>query len=358
MIESMKYKVTVIPDLFAEALAQAGLTRNFLTFCKIGDSGLRKGMTKVVCTLLILCCTVKTNAQDTGSGLDFLNIAPSSRMLALSEATTSSVTGPSAIYSNPSLLVLDKQSSLDVSYTLWIANVNNQFAALNLLKNDRAYAFGIYSSGSSGFEARDRPGPPAGEFSIRYLSLSGAIAQKLGPFSIGVTGQFLREEVFQFRASGYAFNAGISTSFMNEKILAGASVNNIGKMESLDQESTPLPSSFNAGISASLIQFNTPGQNDLPVLVGLTADWNKPIDENPSNDFIENNNNEGFFTLAANLDIGDLLFLQGGYRWGPTERPFSFGLGLAIESVRVNYGLIPFSTGFGTVHSFGVQYYF
>ena len=145
---------------------------------------------------------------------------------------------------------------------------------------------------------------------------------------------------------------------MNEKILAGASVNNIGKMESLDQESTPLPSSFNAGISASLIQFNTPGQNDLPVLVGLTADWNKPIDENPSNDFIENNNNEGFFTLAANLDIGDLLFLQGGYRWGPTERPFSFGLGLAIESVRVNYGLITFSTGFGTVHSFGVQYYF
>lgn len=297
-------------------------------------------------------------AQDTGSGLDFLNIGPSSRMLSLSEATTATATGASAIYSNPSLLVLDDQSSLDVSYTLWIANVNNQFAALNLKDNDRAYALGVYSSRSDGFEARDRPGPSSGNFSIRYLSLSGAIAQKLGPFSVGVTGQYLREEVFQFRASGYAFNAGVTTSFMDDKIRAAAAIKNIGHMESLDKDSTPLPSSFNAGLSVSLIQFNTPGQNDLPVLVTLVADWNQPIEENPSSDFIENNEKDGFFTLAMDLNIGDLLFIQGGYRWGPTERPLSFGLGLAIESVRVNYALVPFSTGFGTVHSFGVQYYF
>lgn len=312
----------------------------------------------ILAAFTLFFSTQKIDAQDTGSGLDFLNIGPSSRMLSVSEATTASAIGPSAIYSNPSLLVLDNQSSLDVSYTLWIANVNNQFAALNLLKNDRAFALGVYSSGSNGFEARDQPGPSTGDFSIRYLSLSGAIAQKLGPFSIGVTGQYLREEVFQFRASGYAFTAGMTASFMDEKILAAASINNIGNMESLDQESTPLPSSFNAGVSASLIQFNTPGQNDLPVLLRLIADWNKPIEENPSSDFIENDDNEGFFTLAADVDIGDLLFLQGGYRWGPTERPFSFGLGLAIETVRVNYALVPFSTGFGTVHSFGIQYYF
>ncbi|MDZ7718759.1 MAG: PorV/PorQ family protein [Balneolaceae bacterium] len=299
-----------------------------------------------------------TNAQDTGSGLDFLNIGPSSRMLSMSEATTASATGASAIYSNPSLLVLDEQSSLDVSYTLWIANVNNQFAALNLVKDNRAYAFGVYSSGSDGFEARDQPGPSAGNFSIRYLSLSGAIAQKIGPFSIGVTGQYLREEVFQFRASGYAFNAGITTSFLDDKIRTAAAVKNIGKMESLDAESTPLPSSFNAGLSASLIQFNSPGQNDLPVLVNLIADWHQPIQESSGGDFTGSNENNGYFTLAMDLNIGDLLFIQGGYRWGPTERPYSVGMGLEIESVRVNYALVPFSTGFGTVHSFGVQYYF
>ena len=129
-------------------------------------------------------------------------------------------------------------------------------------------------------------------------------------------------------------------------------------MESLDQESTPLPSTFNIGISADLVQFSTPGQNDLPVLIGLITDWNKPIGNNPSTDFIENNENESFLSVAMDVNIGDLLFIQSGYRWGPTERLFSFGLGLALESIRVNYALVPFSTGFGTVHSFGVQYYF
>lgn len=296
--------------------------------------------------------------QDTGSGLDFLNIGPSARMLSISEATTASAVGPASIYSNPSLLVYDDRSSVDVSYTLWIANVNNQFAALNFIKNDRAYAFGVYSSGSDGFEARDRPGQSAGNFSIRYLSLSGAIAQKLGPFSVGITGQYLREEVFQFRASGYAFNAGATASFLDNKIRAAASIKNIGHMESLDEESTALPSSFNAGLSASLIQFSTPGENDLPVIVNLIADWNQPIEENPGSDFIESNENDGFFTLAMDLNIGDLLSVQGGYRWGPTERHYSVGLGLFVESVRVNYALVPFTTGFGTVHSFGVQYYF
>ncbi|MDX1641500.1 MAG: PorV/PorQ family protein [Balneolaceae bacterium] len=297
-------------------------------------------------------------AQDTGSGLDFLNIGASSRMLSLSEATTAANVGPSSIYSNPSLLALQDRTSLDVSYTLWIANVNNQFAALNFVRNDRAFAFGVYSSGSSGFEARDRPGPSAGEFSIRYLSLSGAIAQKLGPFSIGVTGQYLREEVFQFRASGYAFNAGLTGSFMDDKIRAAVALKNLGSMDSLDEESTALPSSFSTGISASLVQFSTPGVNQLPILLSVIADWSQPIEDNPSSDFIDNNEDEGYLSIAMDVNVGDLLFVQSGYRWGPTERPVSFGLGLAIESVRVNYALVPFSTGFGTVHSFGVQYYF
>lgn len=313
---------------------------------------------KTLAILTFLFSVSKTNAQDTGSGLDFLNIGPSSRMLSISEAATAANIGPSAIYSNPSLLALEDKSSLDVGYTLWIANVNNQFAAVNFKTNSRAFAFGVYSSGSSGFEARERPGPAAGEFSIRYLSLSGAIAQQLGPFSIGVAGQYLREEVFQFRASGYAFNAGFTTSLFGDKIRAAAAVKNLGNMESLDQESTPLPSSFRIGALASLIQFTTPGNNEWPVLVSLIADWSAPIEENPSSDFIENSGNEGYFSLAMDVNIGDLLFVQSGYRWGPTERPLSFGVGLSIEPVRVHYALVPFSTGFGTVHSFGVQYYF
>lgn len=296
--------------------------------------------------------------QDTGSGLDFLNIGPSSRLLSISEATTAAQTGPSAIYTNPSLLVWEERPSLDANYTLWISEVDNQFAAINFVQDNYAYAFGVYSSRADGFEARDRPGPSAGNFSINYLSVAGSLATRFGPFSAGITAQYLREEVFQFRANGFAANLGISARFLSNRLKTGLSVNNIGSMESLDQVSTPLPSTLNAGLSADMIEFTTPGDNDLPVLITLLADWSKPIEENPTSDFIDNDGDESFFSIAMNADISSLIYIQGGYRFGPTERPLSFGAGISVEPIRINYAVVPFSTGFGTVHSIGLEYYF
>ncbi len=315
-------------------------------------------MKKIFFLFLTFLTTVSVVAQDTGSGLDFLNIGPSSRLLAISEASTAVLTGPSAIYTNPALLALEDQSSLDASYTLWISGVNNQFAAINLLRGNSAFAAGIYNSRADGFEARDRPGPSAGDFSIGYLSLAGAFAHSFGPVSIGATAQYLREEVFQFRANGYAINAGVAVEFLDRRVHTAASVNNLGKMESLDLQSTILPATFNLGAALSLIDFTTPGANDLPVLLSVYLDWSKPLEENPTSDFIDRDPDEGFFSVALNADVSNLFYLQAGYRFGPTERPLSFGLGMEIEPIRINYALVPFSTGFGTVHSFGLQYFF
>lgn len=310
-------------------------------------------------TLFVVLITVPSLiSQDTGSGLDFLNIGPSAGALSLSEATTAALYGPSSIYSNPSLLVWDQRSSVEANYTLWISDVNNQFAAFNFIKKHFAYAFGVYNSSSVGFEARDSPGSSAGSFSVGYLSLAGALAYHKGPFAIGFTAQYLREEVFQFIANGYAITGGVSARVLDDRITAGLSVNNLGKMESLDQQSTLLPSSLNMGLSVDIIEFTSSGLNDLPILVSLIGDWKKPIEERTVTDFVDSDPTEGIFTVAANINAGDLIHIQSGYRFGPTERPFSVGMGLIIDPIRVNYALVPFSTGFGTVHSFGVQYYF
>jgi hypothetical protein len=302
-------------------------------------------------TILLQISFITPRAQDTGSGLDFLNVGPTPRMLSLSGISSSASTGASALYSNPSLLAFEEKSSLDVSYTLWVADVKNQFAALNLRRSSRAFAFGVYSSGSDGFEARDRPGPSAGDFSVRYLSLAGAIAQRIGPVSLGVTTQFLREEVFQFRATGYAVSGGASVRFLNENVTAGMTLQNLGDMESLDEVSTPLPSTLNAGISAHLIRFTLPGESTLPVQVRLHGNWSKPVGDSTIS-------NEAVTSIALSADLSNLIILEGGGRFGPTERPFSLGFALNLESIRINYALVPFETGFGTAHSFGLQYYF
>ena len=315
-------------------------------------------MKKTFAALFIFFIGYPLLGQDTGSGMDFLNIGPSPRLLSISEAGTATLTGPSAIYTNPALLVFEEKSSVDLSYTLWISNVNNQFAAANFKRERSAIGLGVYSSVADNFEARNQPGPSAGSFSINYLSLAGSYAYKLGPVSVGLTAQYLREEVFQFMANGYAFNAGIASEVFDGRVRMGVSVTNLGKMESLDILSTPLPSAFNVGITAGIIEINTPGLNDFPALISAHLSFSHPLEDFSTTDFTDVEGDEGFINTAISIEAAEMFSIQAGYRFRPTERPLSFGLGLIIDPIRVNYALLPFSTGFGVVHSFGLQYYF
>jgi len=298
------------------------------------------------------------HAQDTGSGLDFLNVGPSARLLALNEAGTASAVGSSAIFTNPALLILEENSSADINYTSWISGVNNQYGSINLLQENYAVGFAVYSSRADNFEARDVPGPSQGSFSISYLSLAGSFSKQFGPLSAGITGQFLREEVFQFRANGYAFNVGLAGSFLDGRIRAGASVVNIGEMDELDIEETTLPTNLRIGVHSDLIELSAPVENDLSILFSLDFDYIQTLEDNTTSDFASGSGDDPFFNIGITSTIADLISLQGGYKFGPTERPVSFGAAFIINPIRINYALVPFNTGFDTVHSIGVQYYF
>lgn len=313
---------------------------------------------KIILLAFISLFTINLAAQETGSGLDFLNIGPSTQLLSLGEATTATPTGASAIYTNPALLVQQSSNSAEASYTLWVSDVYNQFAAVNLVEERYAVGFGVYNSQSDGFEARDTPGESAGTFNIGYLSLAASGAYKFGPLSVGITAQYLREEVFQFRANGYAFSGGLLLNLMEERIRIGAALQNFGEMEDLNEIATTLPTTFRAGVSADLIHFVTPGDNDFPVLVSLHTEYIRALEEFSRSDYTAQDDGDDFFIFALRTEAADLFYLQGGYKFGPTERPFSIGAGINIDPITVHYALVPFSTGFGTVHSIGIQYYF
>ena len=316
-------------------------------------------MHKRILYLTFFCLlSIQLVAQDSGSGLDFLNIGPSTQLLSLGEATTATPTGASAIYTNPALLVQKSGNSAEASYTLWVSDVYNQFAAVNLVKERYALGFGVYNSQSSGFEARDNPGDAAGTFNIGYLSLAAAGAYKFGPVSAGITAQYLREEVFQFRANGYALSGGLLLNLLDERVRIGAALQNLGEMEALNEISTDLPATFRAGIKANLIRFVTPGVNDFPVLLSIHTEYIRALEDLSRSDYTSSDDGDDFFIIAMSAEAANLFYLQGGYKFGPTERPFSIGAGLNVDPISVHYALVPFSTGFGTVHSIGVQYYF
>ncbi|MFU8811562.1 MAG: PorV/PorQ family protein [Balneolaceae bacterium] len=307
--------------------------------------------------LIVLLIVPSLIAQDSGSGLDFLNVGPSARLLSIADATAATPVGASAVYSNPALLVMESESSVDVNYTSWVAGVENQFAAVNFHRGRYALGFGVYSSRSDGFEARERPGESDGDFAVSYLSLAGSFAYRINNLSAGITLQYLREEIFELRASGFAVSVGVNAFLFDERVRIGAAVQNAGEMDDLDFESTTLPSQFRIGTAIDLLEVNTPGRNDLPILFSVHADYITPIEDVTTSDFI-NRSSTDFFSLAGRARVANLFYLQGGYKFGNTERPVSLGAGIILSPITVNYALVPFTTGFGTAHSIGIQFYF
>ncbi|MDX1637068.1 MAG: PorV/PorQ family protein [Balneolaceae bacterium] len=308
--------------------------------------------TRISLLLMVLIGAVET-AFSQSSGLQFLNIGPNSRALSLGEAVTALPMGGSSIYSNPANLAQDSTSSLTADYTLWIADQKISHVAVNLKRNEqRAIAFGLLNSTTDNFEARTRPGPADGTFSVNYLSLAGAYAQTFGNISIGGAAHFIREEFLINKASGYSLNAGIAARWLDDRLRTGVSLLSLGKMNELRDEPTELPSNLRAGVAAELFEFTPPKNRDLPMLISIYADYISLFEEETGTA------DENSFNLGLSVNVAGLVDIRGGYKTGRTDRKFGLGIGVDTQSISFNYSLIPFETGFGTAHSIGMEYYF
>lgn len=311
-------------------------------------------MKKNILFLLTLFISGSLYAQQ--SGLKLLEIGPTASELARSETSVATPNGSPSLFSNPALLAMSRNSTISLGYTNWISDSNNLFGGINLKKNNRALAFSFYTSGVSGFEQRDAPGESNGDFSIQYVSISGAYAYDFKYFSAGISGHYLNEEIFPYRANGYAVSLGLASSLFKDRIRLGTSLLNLGEMEALNDVPTELPMSFNIGIAADIMEFTHMKSPDLPILITLMADYVIPVDDSEANTYTDYNPDENYMNLGISLVIADVVQVNSGYKTGDNTRPVSFGAGFITEKVTFNYALIPFNTGFGTVHSIGLQY--
>ncbi len=310
------------------------------------------------CSLSLLFVLMSTSLSAQGSGFEVLGIAPTPFALSKAEATTSIQDGAASLYSNPALLVYNKNSTIDLGYSFWIANVSNVFGGVNFRDGRRAFAFAFYTSGADDYEQRNGPGPSNGTFTIQYVSIAAAYARDFTHFSLGGTFQYLNEENFTYRANGYAFNLGIASRFLEDRIRAGASVTNLGEMEKLNIEKTPLPTNFKIGTSADIYQFTPPKNDDLPIMISVYADYVYPLQETVDKDFADYSTSDPYFNLGLSFNVADVIQLSGGYKTQNNVRPIAFGAAFHTDEITFNYALIPFNTGYGTVHSIGIQYKF
>jgi len=298
------------------------------------------------------------NAFGQQSGLDLLTTGPSTKALGLNETVTAELLGASDLYTNPANLALENHSSINADYTLWIGDITHAHAAINLRRNKHALAFGFLGSEVNDIPLRgNQAGPARGTFTVSFLSLSGAYAYKLGPIALGTTIQYLREEYYIYNASGYAANFGASTDLWDKRLQLGASLLNLGRMDKLQTESTDLPTIFRAGFNARLFTFNPPENDHLPITLYLKNDLVVPT--HSVHQTTQNKDRQNPYTnIALEFRIAQAISLRTGYKTGNTVRHWSAGLGISLDSISANYAIVPFETGYGTVHSLGISYRF
>lgn len=308
--------------------------------------------------LLVALFTIQLEqTQAQSGGLQLLSIGPDPVALSLSEAITARSSFGASIFTNPANLANSEYFVAGASHTFWLENAGNTYFSLVAPSRFGTFGIGILNSSIGSIEARQRPGQPSGNFDVNYYAFSGAFARSFGPISVGLTGMFLYEQLYDLWASGYAVSGGLTGEFLDGRLRAGTAILNYGEMDFLAETKSPLPYMIKSGVWMQLFQLSTIGSSEIPIIGALSIDFSKPLNDEGASDgatvvF------DPWFSTGIEVTVSDLISLRGGIRTGETRRRFSTGIGILQGGLSFDYAYVPFETGFGVTHSISVTYSF
>ena len=210
---------------------------------------------KTISSIFISTCILvntafsESNISETGeAGLSFLTIAPSSRIASLGSGGTALMTGASSIWSNPSLIALQKERSVQFTHTKWIQDINQEYVAFSTEFDYGILGLGAHLFNSGDIEGRDNNGAYTGSYNITNTALSVTYARMLNEWiALGLTYKKLFQKISDENAGGYAFDGGITVVTPLKGFTIGASARNYGRMGVLKSTRTKLPSNVSVG---------------------------------------------------------------------------------------------------------------
>lgn len=275
------------------------------------------------------------------TSLQFLKIGVGARETALGEACVADLNNIDAIFWNPAGLSNFDGAQASFGYTSWFADLKIMSGAVGYnVEGVGTFAFS-YISLDYGQLQEALVTSPTGNVDTRTgnnfsgsdlqvgLGFSRKFTDKL---SIGVNLKYLREDLFIYSSSVWAFDIGTYYNTGWHSIRLAMSAQNLSsparwlstKEES--QQSYDLPILFRIGWSVDLI-----GGDDS--FLGGSPDQHKitfNMDGLHSNDYGER------VLMGLEYTAYDIFTLRGGYRFNYTEGNLGFGAGLKYQFGPVN----------------------
>jgi len=294
-------------------------------------------------TVLFLLLSVNIFSQTGGkTGLSFLELGFGGRNNALADLGVVTASGASAQAYNPALLTSAGGPQILFSHQSLLFDVSNQTIGANFSLGSIPFAAVVQTTSINDIEVRVAPGDPISTFNVHYfmagISTGYEIIKNL---SAGITVKYIYEELFSDNSNGTAFDMGIYYKNIIDGLNIGASYRNLGSMNDLRTEATPLPENLRLGASYN---FSLPSvYSDFQLSAGLLR---------YSSDAVSH------LQAAGEICIKKFLSIRGGYISGFDSKNITAGAGIKWGSFNFDYALIPYKYDLGNSHTISVSFDF
>ncbi len=280
-------------------------------------------------------------SQVGSAGFQILRLGYSARDMSLSGAADVLTTEPIAVFINPAGLAAAQRTDgigLDfmLTHRTYIAGTTIDMFGTRFEAGGTAFGTSLLLSSVPDIQVRTVPGDPQSTFSAKDFVWAAGLARKFGSFDVGLSGMFLYEKLFVYESSGFAFNAGVRCTPV-ENVHLGLSAGNIGSTTAMISQSIALPTYVRAGGSYTE---QVGGNISLTGYAGVTS-------------FKSGGVSPG---IGAELGYGNNLRLRAGYSSGNDLSGFSFGAGVCYNFLRFDYSYTPLKLDFGDSQTFTLSF--
>jgi len=272
----------------------------------------------------------------------FLKIAAGARPVGMGGAYTALATDVMAVYWNPAGLsrVIGNGEAF-FNHASWLAETNYDVGAVSMnLSGFGAIGLQVISFRTPEEDVRtiESPEGTGQKWDANMIALGASYAINLTDrFSIGFTGKFIQEKIFNVAARGAAFDLGILYQTPVKSLTLGAAVTNFGTKMKLDGRDLFInhnPLNQPGSVSDVAAEYRIESY-DLPLNLKFGLAWKAITNENiellAAVDGNQPNDNSEYINSGVELGLRNTLFLRAGYKslfLENSEQGLTFGAGL------------------------------
>jgi hypothetical protein len=310
----------------------------------------------VICTCIFTSQIVNAQSGQDVSNVDgvgttaaqFLKIAAGARPIGLGGAYTAISTDILSVYWNPAgLSRIVGNGEAIFNHAEWLAETDYDFAAFSFnVSTFGSVAFQVISFRTPEQPVRtvDSPDGTGQVWNGNFIALGLTYARNLTDrFSIGITGKYIQEKIFNATGKGASFDVGILYNTPLNSLTLGASITNFGTKMRLDGRdlffNQDPPATGQGGVSEVPAKYRTDSY-DIPLTMRFGLAWQAYKDENfqilATADGAEPNDNGPYVNSGIEAGFLNVVFLRGGYKslfLENSEQGFTFGAGIKYNTV-------------------------